>query len=483
MITGSRGDNQPFVPLAQELKRKGHTVQYWAVGANTTEWLKTFGIDALAQPELPDAETLLSENPPIKEAMAKGDIPTLLKLVAVILKPIEVPALDGLLGLHDAFKPNLIVYNNLKMGTARALYDLRGTTVCFGQLFPRSITATEAPVYLSLTGINLPCGCNRLLHALILGKLHASALSKDGAIQKRYAAAGKPPMTVHDLEDSTSGRCAAGARRSFRGTPISPWGRWSASGSWTMRSSSRPSSRRPSSRPSSPTAPRPSTSGGARCSSRTVRRRPTDRRPPTLRARLTRARAPCAATFMTVVAVEAAMLASSRAVVLGGWAQLNVDKLPKERADLIAYAKKNVHFATGSVPHGWLLPQCSAGVVHGGAGTVAAVVGAGIPCIVTPVLKCDQHFWGQRCNTLNVGVGFNKLLAQTSGADVAEALGKVDDTMREGARAKAKALKAEDGVGTGAALLGEMADNAKKAALLARRPSMEEWEDGTPPVC
>ena len=186
---------------------------------------------------------------------------------------------------------------------------------------------------------------------------------------------------------------------------------------------------------------------------------------------------------MTVVAVEAAMLASSRAVVLGGWAQLNVDKLPKERADLIAYAKKNVHFATGSVPHGWLLPQCSAGVVHGGAGTVAAVVGAGIPCIVTPVLKCDQHFWGQRCNTLNVGVGLNKLLAQTSGADVAEALGKVDDTMRESARAKAKALKAEDGVGTGAALLGEMADNAKKAALLARRPSMEEWEDGTPPVC
>ena len=53
----------------------------------------------------------------------------------------------------------------------------------------------------------------------------------------------------------------------------------------------------------------------------------------------------------------------------------------------------------------------------------------------------------------------------------------------ESARAKAKALKAEDGVGTGAALLGEMADNAKKAALLARRPLMEEWEDGTPPVC
>ena len=49
--------------------------------------------------------------------------------VAVILKPIEVPALDGLLGLHDAFKPNLIVYNNLKMGTARALYDLRDSAL------------------------------------------------------------------------------------------------------------------------------------------------------------------------------------------------------------------------------------------------------------------------------------------------------------------------------------------------------------------
>ena len=479
MVTGSRGDNQPFVPLAQELKRKGHTVQYWAVGANTTEWLKTFGIDALAQPELPDAETLLSENPPMKEAMAKGDIPTLLKLVAVILKPIEVPALDGLLGLHDAFKPNLIVYNNLKMGTARALYDLRGTAVCFGQLFPRSITATEAPVYLSLTGINLPCGCNRLLHALILGKLHASALSKDGAIQKRYAAAGKPPMTVHDLEDAVRLEPGAlsGVRRSARGAGgrLLEAGRCAAAQGLQADGRAQGLPRR---RPHAHLRRVGLDARQGRCAAA-----PTDRRPPTLRARLTRARAPCAATFMTVVAVEAAMLASSRAVVLGGWAQLNVDKLPKERADLIAYAKKNVHFATGSVPHGWLLPQCSAGVVHGGAGTVAAVVGAGIPCIVTPVLKCDQHFWGQRCNTLNVGVGLNKLLAQTSGADVAEALGKVDDTMRESARAKAKALKAEDGVGTGAALLGEMADNAKKAALLARRPSMEEWEDGTPPVC
>ena len=128
-------------------------------------------------------------------------------------------------------------------------------------------------------------------------------------------------------------------------------------------------------------------------------------------------------------------------------------------------------FAAGAVPHGWLLPQCSVGVVHGGAGTVAAVVGAGIPCVVTPVLKNDQHWWGARLSSLGIGVGLNKQLAKTSGADVAAALQKVDASMRERVRATAAAMNTEDGVGRAAALIASMANRAAEAATLSRRPT------------
>ena len=44
------------------------------------------------------------------------------------------------------------------------------------------------------------------------------------------------------------------------------------------------------------------------------------------------------------------------------------------------------------VPHAWLLPRCAAVLHAGGAGTVAAVLLAGIPQVVCP-LHFDQPAW------------------------------------------------------------------------------------------
>ena len=71
--------------------------------------------------------------------------------------------------------------------------------------------------------------------------------------------------------------------------------------------------------------------------------------------------------FMTLIAVEAAMLANVRAVVLGGWAGLNFDALPAEPPSLREYAASKVHFVSTSVPHEWLFPKVSCAVHHGGA--------------------------------------------------------------------------------------------------------------------
>ena len=45
-----------------------------------------------------------------------------------------------------------------------------------------------------------------------------------------------------------------------------------------------------------------------------------------------------------------------------------------------------------SIPHTWLLPRCACAVVHGGAGTTAAALRAGRPCVFVPFLV-DQPVW------------------------------------------------------------------------------------------
>lgn len=47
------------------------------------------------------------------------------------------------------------------------------------------------------------------------------------------------------------------------------------------------------------------------------------------------------------------------------------------------------------VPHDWLFPQVAAVVHHGGAGTTAAGLRAGIPTVIKPFFG-DQFFWASR---------------------------------------------------------------------------------------
>ncbi|HET8989262.1 MAG TPA: nucleotide disphospho-sugar-binding domain-containing protein [Humibacillus sp.] len=55
----------------------------------------------------------------------------------------------------------------------------------------------------------------------------------------------------------------------------------------------------------------------------------------------------------------------------------------------------------GSAPHEVLFPRCAAIVHHGGAGTTAAAVRAGVPQVVVPH-AADQPYWGRRMADLGV---------------------------------------------------------------------------------
>jgi len=81
---------------------------------------------------------------------------------------------------------------------------------------------------------------------------------------------------------------------------------------------------------------------------------------------------------------------NERAIVLSGWGGLSKNNLP----DSV--------LMVDSVPHSWLFPRVKAVIHHGGAGTTAAGLRAGIPSIIVP-FHGDQPFWGHLIMKLGVG--------------------------------------------------------------------------------
>ncbi|MGX1809503.1 glycosyltransferase [Nocardia sp. NPDC055321] len=55
------------------------------------------------------------------------------------------------------------------------------------------------------------------------------------------------------------------------------------------------------------------------------------------------------------------------------------------------------------VDHSAVLPRCAVAVHHGGAGTTAAALRAGVPQVICAV-QADQPFWGRQLETLGLGV-------------------------------------------------------------------------------
>jgi sterol 3beta-glucosyltransferase len=93
----------------------------------------------------------------------------------------------------------------------------------------------------------------------------------------------------------------------------------------------------------------------------------------------------------TTATVLAALRQSGRRAILHtGWGDIGQQELPKD-VYKIEYA-----------PYGWLFPRMAAVVHHGGSGTTAFGLRAGVPSIVVP-FGFDQFYWGNRLFALGVG--------------------------------------------------------------------------------
>jgi UDP:flavonoid glycosyltransferase YjiC (YdhE family) len=104
----------------------------------------------------------------------------------------------------------------------------------------------------------------------------------------------------------------------------------------------------------------------------------------------------------------------------------------------------HVHFIAGA-PHDRLLPMMSATIHHGGAGTTAASLRAGLPTTIMPFFG-DQPFWARRVEDLGVGPAPLNRKTLTIYAPATALVAMDDPTMRSRADALGRAIRAEHGV-------------------------------------
>jgi UDP:flavonoid glycosyltransferase YjiC (YdhE family) len=138
--------------------------------------------------------------------------------------------------------------------------------------------------------------------------------------------------------------------------------------------------------------------------------------------------------------LRALELSGRRGVLLRGWGGLDADDLPPGVQMIDA------------APHEWLFPRTAAVVHHGGAGTTAAGLRAGVPSILVPFFV-DQPFWAERVAALGVGPAPIPR-ARLTAEGLARALERAGAPgVRRRAAAVGSIIAAEDGVGRAAALV------------------------------
>lgn len=151
----------------------------------------------------------------------------------------------------------------------------------------------------------------------------------------------------------------------------------------------------------------------------------------------------------TRLALKALSLSGQRGVLASGWGGLSQTDLPD-----------TVHMLK-SIPHSWLFPHMAAVVHHGGAGTTAAGLRAGIPSIIVPFFG-DQPFWGQRVSKLGVGplpIPKKHLTAEKLAQAITQAVS--DAEMRHRAADLGQKIREENGLTQAASLVKQLTEHVK----------------------
>lgn len=398
--TGTRGDIQPFIPLARGLQRAGFAVRLTA-GSNFKDLIEQAGIE-FAPVELDYNQLLLS--PEIQNLMEKGGTGFLSAMLRVFPRAFQMVESAMADGWRAAPGTDAVLFTaNGPWGyhIAEAL-KVPAIYACFQPAAPSG----EVPCAVALAKPSLPV-VNRLSHLAFALVTWLPLRSRFNRWRKEVLRL--PPLSLKPPFPSPNQMVMGAYSPTLSPQPRDWPSSWQVVGHWFTDPP-------PGWRPPADLAafleagPPPLYLGVGSMVTRDKER-------------------------ITQVVLGALERVRQRAVVSRGWNLLTVEGVPQ-----------NI-FLVEQIPHAWLFPRTALVVHHGGGGTTGAGARSGVPSLALPY-GADQPFWGWRLHALGVGpapISYREVTAEKLAAAIRQTAG--DPAMREAARRAGEKIAAEDGVG------------------------------------
>jgi sterol 3beta-glucosyltransferase len=400
---GSRGDVQPYIALGHGLRKAGHTVRL-VTQQNFEVLVKSHGLEFW--PIRGNSQEMM-ESSEMRELSEKGNFATALRH---IIKNAERSLIewmeDGLVACQEI---DLLIAGSVGLLIGSTLAEKLHFPVIQAHLVPYTPTRTFPSVLLPQTLPILGGAFNLISSHLLLQMIWLG--SRPMINQTRKKVLGLPPASF--VEPSHSNRSKGfpllyGFSPSVLPAPAD----WSAddhvTGYWFLD-------------PADDWTPPPALLDFLQAGS-----------PPVyIGFGSMSSRKPAETTDLVL---KALLKTQQRAILLAGWGGM-------QKTDLSASV-----FMVDSIPHTWLFSHVAAVVHHGGAGTTAAGLRAGVPSIVIPFLA-DQPFWGKRVHDLGVGpapIPRRKLTVDRLAQAIEEAV--TNTVMRQRAAELGSKIQAEDGI-------------------------------------
>ena len=399
IATGSRGDVQPYIALGRGLIRAGHALRF-VTSQNFAPQAAAYGFDVRAVAG--DTEAI-AQSAEMRDRVEGGNF---LRLMAEMSRAAKGAAVDlAGVALEASRGADLILGGLGGLYTGLAVAEKLDLRFIQAYVVPFTPTA-EFPGVLAPVGLGRPG--NRLTHHLTRQMVWQGFRAADELSRRQVL--GLPPAPLAGPYNSRATRglpVLCGISPAVVPPPADWGGAVRVTGYWTLDAGEW-----------SP--------------------------PPALAAFLDAGPAPVYVGFGSMsnrdpaataaLVIEALRRSGQRAVLLSGWGGLRQTDLPD-----------SVLMIDGA-PHEWLFPRMAAVVHHGGSGTTAAGLRAGVPSLVVPFFG-DQPYWGRRVAELGVGpapIPRKQLTAERLAAAIATAVS--DAPLRQRAAELGARLRAEDGV-------------------------------------
>ncbi len=399
---GSRGDVQPYLALGKGLKAAGHSVRL-ITHENFEQLVTSHGVEFC--PVKGNVQEVM-ESPELRELLERGNFLAINKYTSKLVRDISIDwARDGLIACEGM---DLLLAGVGGLYLAISLAEKLRIPFLQAYIFPFTPTTAFPAILLPQSISKLGGTVNRLSHHLFRQIVWQASRQADGLARQQVL--NLPPAPFLGSYNSPMLRqypTLYGLSPSVIPQPAD-WHNTSVTGYWFLDEAA-------------------------------------DWNPPaTLYKFLASGAPPIYIGFGSMgsrnpgetadLVLAALERTGQRGILVSGWGGLSQSHLPT-----------TVHMAE-SVPHSWLFPRVAAVVHHGGAGTTAAGLRAGVPSIIVPFFG-DQLFWGQQVEKLGVGtapIPRKKLTVELLARAIDRAV--TDPVMRQQAANLGAKIQVEDGI-------------------------------------